>query len=229
MRPCDVIVAGAHFPHPQKEKVFILSFKELTEFNETFGVVIRTEPNVRVPEARLRYRLIKEEFGELIDAVEDCDIVEVLDALGDIVYVVEGAALAFGMAEIVEEMFTDSLAGEGFERYGENNPLLTREGQELMLKDFRNAVLSNDTQGVAVALSAFLFLVYDLDTYYNVPVDQAVSAIHLSNMTKLDADGNVLRRESDNKIMKSDLYKTPTADLEKMLFEDDGSDGVDLQ
>jgi len=47
--------------------------------------------------AKLRYDLIKEEVSELTEAVENNDIIEVIDALCDILYVVYGAGISFGI------------------------------------------------------------------------------------------------------------------------------------
>ena len=79
-----------------------MSFDQVKEFNDTFGVVTRSEGNVRVPEAQLRFELIREEFEELSTAYKNVDIVEVADALGDIRYVVIGAAQVFGVSLFVE-------------------------------------------------------------------------------------------------------------------------------
>lgn len=46
---------------------------------------------------QLRIALIEEEVGELKDAIEQRDMIEVADALADILYVVYGAGLAFGI------------------------------------------------------------------------------------------------------------------------------------
>jgi len=46
---------------------------------------------------QLRIALIEEEVNELKDAIEQHDIIEVADALADILYVVYGAGLAFGI------------------------------------------------------------------------------------------------------------------------------------
>jgi len=195
-----------------------MSFDQVSEFNTTFEVVMRDKPNVRVPEARLRFRLIKEEFGELLEAVEDCDIVEIADALGDIKYVVVGAALVFGIAdeamvmfhEIVSELLTDADL--------ETNPLLIQEGHDIMLKDIREYILTQDIDSLIEALGSVLALVYFTADHYQIDLDAVVDAIHTSNMTKLGEDGKPIFREGDRKVMKGPGYKTPTADIEALLF-----------
>lgn len=55
----------------------------------------------------LRLKLLKEEVGELEDAIAHDDIVEVADALVDIQYVLAGAILEFGMSEKFMTMFRE--------------------------------------------------------------------------------------------------------------------------
>ena len=53
--------------------------------------------------ANFRVSLIQEEAKELFEALAEGNIVEVLDALCDLQYVLDGAFQTFGMAEIKEE------------------------------------------------------------------------------------------------------------------------------
>ncbi len=74
------------------------NFESVRKFMETFGQEIKKKaefPNIKITE--LRYALIKEELGELKEAIENKDIKEVADALTDILYVTYGAGHAFGI------------------------------------------------------------------------------------------------------------------------------------
>ncbi len=65
---------------------------------QTFGQEIKIKPNF--PEdriANLRFKLIEEELSELKEAIKEKDIIEVADALTDILYVTYGAGHAFGI------------------------------------------------------------------------------------------------------------------------------------
>lgn len=69
-------------------------------FMRTFGQEVRETPNIGSDDAKLkalRYELIREELEELRVAMENDDIVEVADALTDILYVTYGAGAAFGI------------------------------------------------------------------------------------------------------------------------------------
>ncbi len=65
------------------------------EFHDRFGCVNGDAPGFR--QSELRIKLIAEEFKEFRDAVEALDIIEAADALGDLLYVVMGSFLAFGI------------------------------------------------------------------------------------------------------------------------------------
>jgi predicted HAD superfamily Cof-like phosphohydrolase len=192
-----------------------MSFANVQKFNDTFGVVTRGEnTNLRVREAKLRFGLIKEEFKELRVAFKTCDIVEIADALGDILYVTFGAAQAFGITE-------ETLLAEIQKLDDYKDTLILKDVQKTMLALLRKAILINDPVSVATVLAVITKSVYDAAKVFDIDVDATVAAIHNSNMTKLAADGSVIRHPETNKVLKGENYVTPTADIEKILGFDD--------
>ena len=74
------------------------NFEKVGIFMKTFGQEVKTKAelsNNKINE--LRISLINEELEELKKAIEDNDILEVADALTDILYVAYGAGHAFGI------------------------------------------------------------------------------------------------------------------------------------
>ncbi|HIK87947.1 MAG TPA: phosphoribosyl-ATP diphosphatase [Alphaproteobacteria bacterium] len=74
------------------------NFQKVKAFMKTFGQEIKEKaefPNEKI--IKLRYALIKEELEELKEAIEQKDIIEIADALTDILYVTYGAGHAFGI------------------------------------------------------------------------------------------------------------------------------------
>jgi len=74
------------------------NFDEVKVFMETYGQEVKLIPNF--PEnkiLKLRIDLIQEELDELKEAIDNRDIVEVADALTDILYVTYGAGHSFGI------------------------------------------------------------------------------------------------------------------------------------
>ena len=74
------------------------NFNKVKTFMETFGQEVKTKPSFSSDKLNsLRYGLIKEELEELKEAIENKDLLEVADALTDILYVTYGAGHAFGI------------------------------------------------------------------------------------------------------------------------------------
>ena len=74
------------------------NFNKVKTFMETFGQEVKTKPTFSTDKINsLRYDLIKEELEELKVAMESKDLLEVADALTDILYVTYGAGHAFGI------------------------------------------------------------------------------------------------------------------------------------
>lgn len=197
-----------------------MSFHLVKEFNTTFEVVIRDTGAVRVPEAKLRFGLIKEELGELLEAYEACDIVELADAFGDIEYVTIGAAQAFGIADEVEDRYYEILSDEELDDHDTNAIILSEKGHTLILNDLREAILYNDIDFVVEILASLLAINTAAAQNFQIELPSIVDAIHTSNMTKLGPNGEVIRRPEDNKVLKGPNYKTPTDDINKILFGD---------
>ena len=78
----------------------ITFYKQIREFHKAFGLVLRDRQDIKVLKdielCKLRYDLIKEEIGELDDAINTKNFIEIIDALSDIMYVVYGCGASFG-------------------------------------------------------------------------------------------------------------------------------------
>ena len=74
------------------------NFNKVKIFMETFGQEVKDKPSFSSEKINnLRYELIREELDEFKDALKNKDILEVADALTDILYVTYGAGHAFGI------------------------------------------------------------------------------------------------------------------------------------
>ena len=74
------------------------NFEKVKEFMTTFGQEVKNKaefPNEKIVE--LRKKLIDEEFNELKEAINENNLIEVADALTDILVVTYGAGVAFGI------------------------------------------------------------------------------------------------------------------------------------
>ena len=74
------------------------NFNKVGTFMKTFGQEVKTKPSFSSDKInKLRIDLIKEELEELKEAMDNNDLLEVADALTDILYVTYGAGHAFGI------------------------------------------------------------------------------------------------------------------------------------
>ena len=74
------------------------NFSKVGIFMKTFGQEVKNKPSFSSEKInKLRIDLIKEELDELTDAIKNRDLLEVADALTDILYVTYGAGHAFGI------------------------------------------------------------------------------------------------------------------------------------
>lgn len=196
-----------------------ISCAQVLEFHSIFGHPIRSllTPSVEVPEKWLRFELLKEEIEEFLEAAKTVDMVEMADALGDIIYVAYGAALTFGLDLDDPRYFT---VDDDFLRLQETSQNLLIECAEHDLDyvgiHLRPAFINNDIRSIEVALVGIVKSAEGAARQLGIPLIDVVTAIHKSNLTKLGADGKPIYRE-DGKVIKGPNYKAPTADIMALL------------
>ena len=120
------------------------NFNKVKTFMETFGQEVKTKPSFSTDKINiLRYDLIKEELEELKEAMENKDLLEVADALTDILYVAYGAGHAFGIDldkcfEEVQSSNMSKLDEDGKPIYNESVKVM--EGPKYFKPDLTNFV-----------------------------------------------------------------------------------------
>ena len=106
------------------------NFNKVETFMETFGQEVKTKPSFSSDKINsLRYDLIKEELEELKEAMKNKDLLEVADALTDILYVTYGAGHAFGIDldkcfEEVQNSNMSKLGEDGRPIYNESGKVM---------------------------------------------------------------------------------------------------------
>lgn len=106
------------------------NFEKVEEFHRTYGqevLVTPQFPDKKIQE--LRAFLIAEELEELVDAINKKDIVEVADALTDLLYVVYGAGHAFGID--LDETFAE-VHRSNMSKLGEDGKPIRREDGKVL-------------------------------------------------------------------------------------------------
>ena len=106
------------------------NFNKVKIFMETFGQEVKNKPSFSTEKINsLRYDLIEEELDELKTAMKNKDLLEVADALTDILYVTYGAGHAFGINldkcfEEVQNSNMSKLGKDGKPIYNESGKVM---------------------------------------------------------------------------------------------------------
>ena len=106
------------------------NFNKVKTFMEIFGQEVKTKPSFSTEKINsLRYDLIKEELEELKEAIENKDLLEVADALTDILYVTYGAGHAFGID--LDKCF-EEVQNSNMSKLGEDGKPIYNESGKVM-------------------------------------------------------------------------------------------------
>ena len=100
-------------------------------FHEAFKIGVNQKPTIKVSDKikELRFNLMKEENEEYLEAVQNNDLVEVADALGDMLYILCGTILTHGMQHKITEVF-EEIQRSNMSKLGEDgNPIYREDGK----------------------------------------------------------------------------------------------------
>ncbi|HTF06510.1 MAG TPA: nucleoside triphosphate pyrophosphohydrolase family protein [Bacteroidia bacterium] len=103
------------------------------EFHDVFLIGNRHTPTGTVPEAEalLRFNLLKEENEEYLEACKNGDVVEIADALGDLLYITFGTILRHGLQHKIEEVFDEIHRSNMSKLDKEGKPIFREDGKVL--------------------------------------------------------------------------------------------------
>lgn len=100
-------------------------------FHQTFKVGFKDEPTGTLGNAKnkLRYDLMKEENEEYLKAVQEDDLAEIADALGDMLYILCGTILEHGLQHKIESVF-DEIQRSNMSKLGaDGQPIFREDGK----------------------------------------------------------------------------------------------------
>lgn len=102
-------------------------------FHETYGLGISESPNEAISAERvdLRFNLLKEENEEYLVAAKNNDLVEIADALGDMLYILCGTIIEHGLQHKIEEVF-DEIQRSNMSKLGLDGQPIYREDGKVM-------------------------------------------------------------------------------------------------
>ena len=103
------------------------------DFHDTFGLNYNDSPTVDLGKKiiELRFILMKEENEEYIEAARNNDIIEIADALGDMLYILCGTIIEHGMSDIIEDVF-DEIQKSNMSKLGADGKPIYRDDGKVM-------------------------------------------------------------------------------------------------
>ena len=105
----------------------------VTEFHTAFKIGHSHTPIADLGETKklLRYNLMKEENEEYLEAVQNNDLVEIADALGDMMYILCGTIIEHGLQDKIEAVL-DEIQRSNMSKLGEDGKPIYREDGKVM-------------------------------------------------------------------------------------------------
>ena len=107
--------------------------ESVAKFHNSFGIDSQEFPTVKIPEktVNLRYNLMKEENEEYFEAPRNKDMIEVADALGDMLYILCGTILSHGMQHKISEVFEEIQLSNMSKLGTDGKPIYREDGKVL--------------------------------------------------------------------------------------------------
>lgn len=105
----------------------------VSEFHKAFGLGMKETPtaNLGIEKNLLRYELMREENEEYLEAANNDDLVEVADALGDMLYILCGTIIEHGMQHKIEEVFNEIQRSNMSKLGADGKPIYREDGKVL--------------------------------------------------------------------------------------------------
>ncbi len=105
--------------------------KAVKSFHEAFGLGIKESPVAQLSEQKLKLRfdLMAEENEEYLEAAQNNNLVEVADALGDMLYILCGTILEHGMQYKIEEVFNEIQQSNMSKLGADGKPIYREDGK----------------------------------------------------------------------------------------------------
>ena len=107
-------------------------------FHTAFKIGHRETPKADLGLAKnmLRYKLMREENEEYLDAANNNDLVEVADALGDMLYILCGTIIEHGLQDKIEEVFEEIQRSNMSKLGADGQPIYREDGKVLKGPDY---------------------------------------------------------------------------------------------
>lgn len=107
--------------------------KAVREFHKAFAISYSDSPKALLPpeKVKLRYDLLKEENDEYLQAALEGDLVEIADALGDMLYILCGTMIEHGLHDKMDAIF-DEIHRSNMSKLGQDGKPIYREDGKVL-------------------------------------------------------------------------------------------------
>ena len=105
----------------------------VTAFHKAFGLGVNNTPTTDIDEStmNLRFSLMDEENKEYLEAIKNNDMIEVADALGDMLYILCGTIITHGMQDVIDEVFEEIQRRNMSKLGSDGKPIYREDGKVL--------------------------------------------------------------------------------------------------
>ena len=102
-------------------------------FHKKFNINYLNEPKANIPDEikELRFKLMEEENLEYLKATKENDIVEIADALGDMLYILTRTIISHGLQNKIEEIFQE-IQNSNMSKLGDNGKPIYRDDGKVL-------------------------------------------------------------------------------------------------
>ncbi len=108
------------------------------KFHKAFGIKNNHQPTSKINKDifLLRHRLMLEENEEYLEACEKGDLIEIADALGDMMYILCGTILSHGLQDRIEDVFEEIQKSNMSKLGSDGNPIYREDGKVMKGPDY---------------------------------------------------------------------------------------------
>lgn len=204
------------------------NFEKVIEFHLAFGLDYNKEFNKTILDDKklvdLRISLINEEINELFEAFDNKDFTEVRDAIGDIIYVINGMAVSFGFnidkeySNFYKNNNNISIFKKVLSMYNDISPydinqvfkdITPLKEIKLFFDTLKNTILNKNYDDIIHFTILLLNHIYYTGYKFSINVDYDFNLIHESNMSKLCKTEEEAKKTVESYQIKYDLEKSP--------------------
>jgi len=194
-------------------------YDKVLEFHQIFGISISDVPSNEIlrdsQRISLRFKLIREEYAEFSQAFQNNDIIEMIDALADLLYVIYGTCISFGYKLNIEYQFQYKKQQYTIDYESSHFKSLCQEYIQQMgtkINVFEQVVNDRYLEQIEIILHQMIWMTYQCaDSVLCIDISRAFEIVHQSNMSKLCVTENEAI-ETVNWYLSHEIerYTTPT-------------------